>query len=161
MWKFLARWTDDKWWQVTTFEFSFSPGDLSWQCDDWWSPVDNPVNPWWKPVDDPDINSLDLLTALMTTGDYLVTTQNDDTDDPCHDTELRWCLLKIDIIFGLSSPPIKINGFEWIQWVRFVHLTFAKIGSGGCAHLALVCDPVTTCHMLYLDSGSIQQWSYL
>ena len=28
--------------------------------------------------------------------------------------------------------------------------------SGGCA---LVCDPVTNSHMLYLDSHPIQQWS--
>ena len=30
-----------------------------------------------------------------------------------------------------------------------------------CMHLALMCDPVTTSHMLYLNSCLIQQLSYL
>jgi hypothetical protein len=38
--------------------------------------------------DKPDDNSEDLLTTLMTTGDYIVKTHNDDTDDPYDDTDV-------------------------------------------------------------------------
>jgi hypothetical protein len=37
---------------------------------------------------DLDDNYENLLTTLVTTDDYLVRTHNDDTDDPCDDTDL-------------------------------------------------------------------------
>jgi len=96
MWKF---WQDelmtieDKW---HFFQFSFSSDNLSQPCDDfcdeWWIPLDDPVNPWWKSVEDPDDNIEDLLTTLTTTGDYLVMTHNDDTDNPFDDSDRWWHL---------------------------------------------------------------------
>ena len=87
--------TNDDKWQLSNI--LFSSADLSQPCDNfcdiWWRPVDGHVNHWWHPIDNCDNTSEDLLTTLMTNGDYLFMTRNDDTDDPCDNTDLRCCLM--------------------------------------------------------------------